>query len=165
MKTDAGSAETTRAAGEAIVLSDPIGFVVDRLVSLGPEVKVKIHDEQWADVSFEGDSIEQIIRGLRKLAEATKRALSSEKPENAKAAPQESLAGSLVDKLSPASSAAASFCLAADSKLYVDAIPMALRAYLANFVEEICGVPALKATLTAGICAEIRSSESYVPNT
>lgn len=161
----AEKAESSSKTAETIVLSDPIGFVVERIVSLGPEVKVRIHDEQWADVSFEARSIEEIIRGLREIAAATREGLS---PDGSRAVRQRSnraAEGKFVDKLASDSSAAASFCIVGEGKLYVDAIPMPLKAYLANFVKDLCGVEAIKATMTAGICAETRSSDTYLPNT
>lgn len=161
----AQTAQSTRKTAQTIVLSDPIGFVVERIVSLGPEVKVKIHDEQWVDVSFQTGSIEQVIRGLREVAEATRHGLSPDKPAKPRQRPQETTGGNSVEKLPVDSRAAASFCIAADSKLYVDAVPMPLKAYLANFVQDLCGVGAVKCTMTAGICADIRSSDAYVPNT
>lgn len=161
----AEKAESASKTAQTIVLSDPIGFVVERIVSLGPEVKVKIHDEQWADVSFETRSIEEIIRGLREIAEATREGLSSDESRVVRRRPNRATKGEFVDRLASDSGAAASFCIAGEGKLYVDAIPMPLKAYLANFVEDLCGVGAIKATMTAGICAEIRSSDTYLPNT
>jgi len=157
-------ADATAKAGEKIVLSDPIGFVVERIVALGPEVKVRVHDEQWADITFEAESIEQIIRGLREISEATRETLS-DKPRQVHRGSRKGSEENFVEKLPHHARVAASFCLAGDGKLYVDAIPMPLKAYLSTFVDELCGVRAVKATMTTGICAEMRSSQDYLPNT
>ena len=158
------TAKSASKAAETIVLSDPIGFVVERIVALGPGVKVKIQDEQWADVSFESGSLQEIIRGLREIATGTKESLTSKKPEKRGQQPQAAAKESFVDKLSADGTAAVSFCIAGESRLYVDAVPMPLKAYLVNFVQELCGVQAIKATMTTGICAKIRSSDTYAPN-
>jgi hypothetical protein len=157
--------EQSKKTAQAMVLSDPIGFIIERIVSLGAGVKVKAHDEQWVDVSFESGSIEHTIRGLREIAESTRRGLSADGSGERRQRPRKTAEGDFVEKLSPSSKAAASFCIAADGKLYMDAVPLPLKAYLANFIEDLCGVGATKATMTAGICAEIRSSDTYLPNT
>lgn len=153
----------TRTA-QPVILADPIGLVVERILSLGPGVKVRTHDEHWADVSFEDRSVEQVIRGLREISDAAREAISSDESGRVGHRSQKSGGGEMVDKLPANSRAAASLCIAGEGRLYVDAIPMALKASLASFVEDLCGVTAIKATLTSGICAEIRSSGSYIPN-
>jgi hypothetical protein len=160
-------AEVTRTSKETtqtVVLSDPIGFVVERIMSLGPQVKAKIHDEQWADLCFESGSIEQILRGLREIAQATRESLSSEPTGETRRGRGAQDDGGFVAKLpSRSSKVCATFCTV-DGKLFVDAIPMALKAYLGTFVQDLCGVSARKAVMTAGVCAEMRSESGYVPN-
>lgn len=167
---DSESSKTKKSVARSsrrVVPVDTIALIIDHLLSLDTEVQVKVHDERWVEVSFPGaPSVEQILQGLRQRTSRRKAALTSqEKQTKERTKARKKASESLVKKLDPSTKIAACFCMVEDERLYVDAIPMSLKTYLIEFIREFCGVEASKATMEEGICAEIRSSPDYIPNT
>lgn len=163
-----GKAKIADLHGDArLPLSDAIAFLLECLVDVEPSTRVRVHDENWADLVMPGGkSVEDTIRDLRKVAETMKSQLSAVKEgKGSRSRPKVDWEEVFVEKLSKPKPPAATLCVAEDGHLYLDAIPATFKSYLVEFVGEAWGEKAEKATMTRGVCHDIRSSASYRPNT
>ncbi len=147
---------------ESAIIADALVPLVGALLQADPQAKVRVHDSNWVDVALStGASAEAVIRAVRAMTEQLK------EPASRPARRKELLADkedAFVARLPKEVEAGASFCLLEGPKLYIDAIPMALKVFLCDFAAEAGSVSAATATMTRGLCAELRAAPDYVPN-
>jgi hypothetical protein len=142
--------------------ADALIPLVGALLQADPEVKVRVHDEDWVDVGLSPNAaVEKIIRSLRGMTEQFKEQVSR------KAGRKELLAGkeeAFVTRFPKETQNGATFCLLEGPKIWIDAVPSALKVCLRDFAQEVSSVPAASATMVRGLCADLRASPDYVAN-
>ena len=148
--------------GEATPPADPIAVMIAAILQADRNAEVLAHDENWVDVSLSPKaSVERVVRALRGLVEEfTEQAGKKSHRKVLRAEMQESLVSRLSDK----SKTGVTLCLLEGPKLFVDAVPLALKVALRDFAVAVTGVPAAAATMTRGVCADLRAAPDYVAN-
>jgi len=147
---------------EELAPADELVLLVGALLQADPRAKVLVHDENWVDVGLSPDAApEKVIRSLR--------AMSAEfKEHSSKRGRRKELLGdkqeAFVARLPKEVKCGATLCLLEGPKVYIDAIPMALKVALRDFAAEVSTVPASAATMIRGLCADMRAAPDYVPS-
>jgi len=154
-------AEETKKA-EDLVVADELTPLLLALLQADPQAKVRVHDQNWLDVALSpARSGETILRALRGIAEGLKEQTAK------KARRKELLAAhekAFAARLPKEAKSGVTLCLLEGPKLFIDAVPSALKVYLRDLAAELGNVPASTATMVRGICADLRAAPDYVPN-